>query len=102
LLLFFLFLLPCILVNKDVYIVECYNVECCFDIVLPKTATLSKQQATCFDNVVSTLLLVWTRLKQRSNCGRLRRVTAVDGRNVLSTVVDRDRTCANAGTVSKM
>jgi len=28
-------------------------------------------------------------------------VTVVDGRNVPSTAVDRDRACANAGMVSK-
>ena len=33
---------------------------------------------------------------------RLRRVTAVKGRITPSTAVDRDRTCANAGTVSKI
>jgi len=32
-----------------------------------------------------------------AHCGLLRRVTAVDGRNVRSTAVDRDQTCANAG-----
>ena len=32
----------------------------------------------------------------------LRRVTAVDGTLRLSTAVDRDRTCENAGTVLKI
>jgi len=36
-------------------------------------------------------------LKQRSYCGRFRRVTAVDGRNVPSTAVERDGTCAITG-----
>jgi len=48
------------------------NVEATCDFVA-KTATLSKQQATgnfvacCFDNVASTLLLVWTRLYNARN-----------------------------------
>jgi len=36
-----------------------------------------------------------------SHCGRLRLLTAVDGRNAPSTAVDRDRTRATLGTTSK-
>ena len=55
-------------------IVECYNVECCFDIVavfgnnVEETfdrLCCQKRQHCCFDNVASTLLLVWTGLKKK-------------------------------------
>jgi len=47
-------------------IVECYNVECCFDIVAVFDNIVEATGnfvACCFDNVASTLLLVWTGLK---------------------------------------
>jgi len=46
--------------------------------------------------IFSAAALILT-LKWRSHYGRLRRVTAVDGRYVPLTSVDRNRTCANAG-----
>jgi len=57
-------------------IVECYNVECCFDkvercfdIVAQNgniVEAIGNKVACCFDNVVSTLLLVWTGLYSQS------------------------------------
>ena len=57
------------------------NVETTFDIVERIV------QLVAFDDVASTLLLVWTGFNTR-------------GRSTLSMAVHRDRTCANAGTVS--
>jgi len=55
-------------------IVECYNVERCFDIVAQNgniVEATGNKVTCCFDNVASTLLLVSTGLKGRSD--RMRR-----------------------------
>jgi len=85
------------------------NVECCFDIVavfgnnvagfgnnvagfgnnVKATFDTVERivQIVAFDNVASTLLLVWT---------------ALNGRDAPLSAVDRDRTCTNAGDVSQI
>jgi len=48
-------------------IVECYKVERCFDTVAQNgniVEATGNKVACCFDNVASTLLLVWTELKR--------------------------------------
>ena len=71
------------------------NVECCFDIVAETGNNVKATfdtverivQIVAFDNVASTLLLVWT---------------ALNGRDAPLSAVDRDRTCTNAGDVSQI